>query len=251
MSHRSLRLAAARFSLGLAGSAELVNAADDALNDGVYSYNLGELGTFRQPTLAECAPLFAAALRELEIAIPDPPAAIRELLEHHVVRLSEGATTVDNIISELYLIEVAFRYNPPVVLPPGALEPLRPFIDWYYAVEEADLLNRHSDEQGHPPPYASSTDPRAAATSAAEDWCRKRWGPAMNPSWLTTSVRALASGVRAEKAFDRLPILADALQEAGCQNEEILDHLRARGPHLRCCFVVDLLVGLGAGGASP
>jgi hypothetical protein len=49
---------------------------------------------------------------------------------------------------------------------------------------------------------------------------------AVDPRWLTSDVAALARGIYDEKAFDRLPILADALQDAGCDNEEVLDHCR-------------------------
>jgi hypothetical protein len=66
---------------------------------------------------------------------------------------------------------------------------------------------------------------------------------ALNPSWLTSTVLALAQGIYAEKAFDRMPILADALQDAGCDNEDILNHCRGPGPHVRGCWVVDLLLG--------
>ena len=55
MAHRSLRLAAARYVLGVAGSDELIDAADQALNDNVYSSSLGELGTFRDPNYADCS----------------------------------------------------------------------------------------------------------------------------------------------------------------------------------------------------
>jgi hypothetical protein len=40
-----------------------------------------------------------------------------------------------------------------------------------------------------------------------------------------------------------MPILADALQDAGCDNEDILNHCRQPGEHVRGCFVVDLLLG--------
>jgi hypothetical protein len=53
----------------------------------------------------------------------------------------------------------------------------------------------------------------------------------------------LANSIYAERAFDRLPILADALEEAGCTDAEILGHCRGPGPHLRGCWVVDLLLG--------
>jgi hypothetical protein len=64
----------------------------------------------------------------------------------------------------------------------------------------------------------------------------------INPSWLTSTVLALATGIYDEKAFDRMPILADALQDAGCDNEQILNHCRQPGVHVRGCFVVDLLL---------
>src|SRR5207248_912805 len=46
----------------------------------------------------------------------------------------------------------------------------------------------------------------------------------LDPLWRTSTVLALAEGVYADRAFDRLPILADALQDAGCDNEDILAH---------------------------
>jgi len=64
-----------------------------------------------------------------------------------------------------------------------------------------------------------------------------------NPAWLTTTVVALAKGIYADRAFDRLPILADALQDAGCDNADILNHCRSEAPHVRGCWVVDLLLG--------
>lgn len=66
---------------------------------------------------------------------------------------------------------------------------------------------------------------------------------ALDPSWLTTTVLALANGIYADKAFDRMPILADALQDEGCDNEDILNHCRQPGEHVRGCWVVDLLLG--------
>jgi hypothetical protein len=64
-----------------------------------------------------------------------------------------------------------------------------------------------------------------------------------DPVWFTSTVVSLAQGIYEERAFDRLPILADALQDAGCENDDILDHCRTEGPHVRGCWVVDLLTG--------
>ena len=66
----------------------------------------------------------------------------------------------------------------------------------------------------------------------------------LDPSWLTSNVRILARGIYDDRAFGRMPILADALQDAGCENEDILNHCRdANQVHVRGCWVVDLVLG--------
>jgi hypothetical protein len=62
---------------------------------------------------------------------------------------------------------------------------------------------------------------------------------------LTPVTRSLAKAIYDDRAFDRMPILADALEEAGCDNGEILEHCRGPGPHVRGCWVVDLVLGKG------
>lgn len=64
-----------------------------------------------------------------------------------------------------------------------------------------------------------------------------------DPTWRTGDVLALARGIYDAKAFDRLPILADALQDAGCDSAELLDHCRGPGPHVRGCWALDLVLG--------
>jgi len=66
---------------------------------------------------------------------------------------------------------------------------------------------------------------------------------ALDPPWLTPTVKSLATAIYADRAFDRLPILADALEDAGCTNADILSHCRGPGPHVLGCWVVDLLLG--------
>lgn len=63
-----------------------------------------------------------------------------------------------------------------------------------------------------------------------------------DPTWLTATVMALAAGIVADRAFDRLPILADALEEAGCDDEAMLNHCRGHKPHKQGCWVVDLVL---------
>ena len=61
--------------------------------------------------------------------------------------------------------------------------------------------------------------------------------------WNDGAVPMIAQGIYADRAFDRLPILADALEDAGCDNADILAHCRGPGPHVRGCWVVDLILG--------
>jgi hypothetical protein len=65
---------------------------------------------------------------------------------------------------------------------------------------------------------------------------------AVDPAWLTANVRELAQQIYDERAFERLANLADKLIDAGCDNSVILGHCRHKGPHVRGCWVVDLLL---------
>jgi hypothetical protein len=53
----------------------------------------------------------------------------------------------------------------------------------------------------------------------------------------------IAESIYDHRAFERMPELADALAAAGCSNPEILSHCRGPGPHVRGCWVVDLVLG--------
>jgi hypothetical protein len=66
---------------------------------------------------------------------------------------------------------------------------------------------------------------------------------ALDPSWRTEAVVALAEGIYQDRAFDRMPVLADALEDAGCSHPDIMSHCRGDGPHVKGCWVVDLLTG--------
>jgi len=65
----------------------------------------------------------------------------------------------------------------------------------------------------------------------------------LDPAWQTPTVTALARQVYESRDFSAMPILADALQDAGCDDEDVLDHCRGPGPHVRGCWVVDLVLG--------
>ena len=60
-------------------------------------------------------------------------------------------------------------------------------------------------------------------------------------AWLTANVVGIARLIYADRAFDRLPILADALEDAGCTNADILNHCRQPGEHVRGCWAVETM----------
>lgn len=69
-------------------------------------------------------------------------------------------------------------------------------------------------------------------------------------NWKTETILAIAKGAYEERFLPsgeldvaRMMILADALEEAGCDNEDILSHLRSPGPHVRGCWALDLVLG--------
>lgn len=74
--------------------------------------------------------------------------------------------------------------------------------------------------------------------------------PRFDPAWRTRTVLDLARGIFNDRAFDRMPILADALLDADCDEEQVLRHLRGtelgvKEPpqHLRGCWVIELVLG--------
>jgi len=103
-------------------------------------------------------------------------------------------------------------------------------------------------EPGDPAATPAWSAEYAAERAVQADLFRDIFGNPFRPatldrSWLTPTVVSPAEGIYAERAFDRLPILADALQDAGCDHADILTHLRGGGPHVRGCWAPDLILG--------
>ena len=103
-----------------------------------------------------------------------------------------------------------------------------------------------------PDKIARETVPDTGAEGSAQ--CVLLWDIFGNPfrpaslnaawlAWNDGTVPKLAQAIYDERAFDRLPVLADALEEAGCHDPDILAHCRQPGEHVRGCWLVDLLVG--------
>ncbi len=87
------------------------------------------------------------------------------------------------------------------------------------------------------------------ATAAQANLIREIVGNPFRPcsfdvGWFTTDVRLLAEWAYAANAFERMPILADALQDAGCDCDDILKHLRdPNATHVRGCWALDRILG--------
>jgi hypothetical protein len=62
-------------------------------------------------------------------------------------------------------------------------------------------------------------------------------------AWNDQCVVRLARGIKEERAFDRLPVLADAVEEAGAVNASLVAHLRGSGPHFRVCWALRAILG--------
>jgi hypothetical protein len=109
------------------------------------------------------------------------------------------------------------------------------------------------DDLDHRVSTAAYSAQRASGSSAEAEWqarilCDILGGsismPAVDAAWVTSDVTALAKGMYESRDFSPMPILADALQDAGCENADILSHCRdEKQPHARGCWVIDLLLG--------
>lgn len=120
-----------------------------------------------------------------------------------------------------------------------------------YAERQWGEAHRAARSQGQTPPF----DERQAIRETAEKvmgtlqarLARDIFGNPLrpvtiDPVWRTSTVVSLAQAIYDERAFDRLPILADALEDAGCSSREMLDHCRQPGEHVRGCWALDLIL---------
>ncbi len=106
---------------------------------------------------------------------------------------------------------------------------------------EVQIRERRAEHQAVRERIADTA--RVAEHSAQADLLRCVAGNPFAPvafatHWRTETVAQLVRGIVADRAFDRLPILADALEEAGCDHPDVLSHCRTPGPHARGCWVL-------------
>ena len=227
----NFRVRIARYCLGLAREEDLVDCAHAFLDAGIYSPALGEIVTVKGANSYKLEAHFATALIELEIAPLTASEAIRELAAGYLVPLAEGACIPTEICARCYddYAAIEHRWRPPHKFQ-GEIEwgPIQKMVDFYYQHEYPDELIDQINEE---------------CIAFAVEWSRAYWRSIHPRAWLTATVRSIAAAIDRDRAFDRLPILADALEEAGCTNADVLLHCRQPGEHVRGCWVVDLVLG--------
>ncbi len=123
---------------------------------------------------------------------------------------------------------------------PAAIYPERPDPEW-----------QACERQSKGPATQAEANARNRESAAQAELLRCLFGDVFRPStphqswlaWNVGTIGKLAQTVYEERAFHSLPILADALEDAGCDDGDILDHCRGPGPHVLGCWVLDALLG--------
>ena len=118
------------------------------------------------------------------------------------------------------------------------------FVVAWAPVDWANFRAEFPGVGGEPADWLARLAAALGPTFAQPGWDSSSPPPAApDPRWRSRTVVALATGIDADRAFDRLPILADALEDAGCDDADLLAHCRGNGPHSGGCWVVDLILG--------
>jgi hypothetical protein len=118
----------------------------------------------------------------------------------------------------------------------------------YYASSNAYLAAASINNPGVASHDSGFYASQSAEERAQADLLRCLIGPLpfrpvrLDAAWLSGTV-VLARAIYEERRWHDLPVVADALEELGCRDEEILAHCRGNGPHVRGCWVVDGLMG--------
>jgi hypothetical protein len=237
-----IRRMAAWHALGLVKGEDLRRAADDALTEGIYSWRLGELATLPRPIMADAEPLFAAALRELGLEMPSDEVAFRLLTLDDLGAIAEGACLPLEGLTRwdrgLYDRLRWDRSAEPFVERLGLHDFVRTCWDFRALAGGTNFDLEVVEDR-----FGALAD---RALAFAIRWARAFGRERVDPRWREGDgglVLALARGIDQERAFDRLPVLADALEDAGCTDRDLLDHCRSGSVHKSGCWLIDAIVG--------
>jgi hypothetical protein len=119
-------------------------------------------------------------------------------------------------------------------------------IDYGYYLLVAFAVGESSDELGtHLRKLADGESSMKANPAMIRELFAYPFHPAsFDPQWRTATVVAMARGMYETRDFSAMPIVADALEDAGCEDADILDHCRGGSAHIRGCWVVDRILGM-------
>lgn len=185
------------------------------------------------------------AIDALESVVDDPPAQLQSIgvgqfgAAGSVSRTAASAAADPALASRHAAWAVIIAASNVTVLP--ATTSLAKAILAAGAVVEAA-----EGQWGGPPPGVVDEDELTAQRTLLRDIIGNPFRPVrLAATWRTSTALALARQMYQSRDFSAMPILADALQDAGCENEDVLNHCRQPGEHVRGCWVVDLLTGRG------
>jgi hypothetical protein len=110
---------------------------------------------------------------------------------------------------------------------------------------------KHAAGQAPRQKHAAWDTAHAASVREQAELIREVIGNPFRPGWIDPRWLAweggvivrLAEGIYEERAFERMPVLGDALEEAGCTQAAVLEHCRGGGAHVRGCWLLDLILG--------
>jgi hypothetical protein len=176
----------------------------------------------------------AACARSLLNAFGDKQEVWAEVLE----RYADGRASAGDVFrvhSPEFLVKSLY---PNGLVPPNVIGPA-----WDAAKRAAITATDFT----HPEPRDNTDKEMASVCHLVRDIFgspfRHLAGSSFWPLCGNGKLRNIADAIYADRAFDRLPILVDALEEAGCHDRDILGHCRQASPHVRGCWVVDLVLG--------
>ena len=180
---------------------------------------------------------YCACCRLLWDVLPDRGRQAVEVIE----RYADGLTDAKHLRAARRTAEAVVRETQPVWGPdgyaPGAWDVTATARLVVHAAEVHGRLRRG---------YVPDGEPADATARAA--FLGELFGNPFRPveiarAWLTPTVVTLARVIHADRTFHLMPVLGDALQDAGCASAEVLEHCYGTGPHVAGCWLLDRLTG--------
>jgi hypothetical protein len=187
----------------------------------------------RQLRLFACA--FGRAVRDSQHLLGPSTVAV-------AVRYADGLASDQDLASERRRNAFFPEERGPVA--PSAYEGAWQVVDWLTSAQ--DHMKIDPDALRHFPIPADAVLERSVLLLRDIVGNPFRPSPPVPPAilaWNDGTVVKLAQGIYDERAFDRLPVLADALEEAGCHDPDILGHCSHPGLHVLGCWTLDMLTG--------